>query len=88
MKYILSEEEYVELINKKQYLEGEVVELQNLCMLAAKHIPVPRPWAGEDAKPEPWGCILEDDEDGGYIEYCDDCPCTEVCPQEHKSWSK
>jgi hypothetical protein len=85
MNYILTEEEYkVILAHNKQKDEEKEKKLQELCTLAAIHVPVPRPWAGKDAKPEPWGCILSPDSPG----YCDDCPATEVCPYQFKEWSK
>lgn len=30
-----------------------------------------------------WGCILT-----RTTEYCDDCPCVDICPYKYKQWSK
>jgi len=88
MRYLLSEEEFNILRLAKAERESEYYDkIQDLCTLAAKHIPVPRPWMGEDAVDAPWGCILDGDGDI-WMGYCDDCPCTEVCPNDNKNWSQ
>jgi len=88
MKYILSEEEYQDLKRlQDDYSEKKKSELIDFCMLAAKHIPVPRPWMGDDADEQPWGCILDGESDM-WMGYCDDCPATEICPYESKNWSQ
>lgn len=85
MQYILSEEELQAL--RKLAQEAEVknaVELQELCILAALHVPIERRWAPE-RPPAPWGCILVKKHDPGY---CDDCPAKKVCPHPSKRFSK
>ncbi len=86
MQYLLTAEELKALNEKKELHEiSQTGKLQELCTLAANHIPVVRPWMGEDAEPEPWGCILDKETDPGY---CDDCPMDEACPWPSKHWSK
>lgn len=86
MQYLLTQQEY-ELLTRAKRLrtDGEKAELQALCTLAARHIPAITPSYPADAKPRPWGCILVRED---RIEYCDECPAREVCPNEHKEWSK
>lgn len=87
MQYLLTEEELSSLRMKKSIL-GKVQkeELQELCTLAANHIPIPKPWAHDrDQDPSPWGCILDKENDPWY---CDDCPMDKLCPHPHKKWSK
>jgi len=83
MQYILTEEEINDLRNKKEkWDEAEKEELQNLCTLAAEHIPVLFDWTTPVSKGI-LGCILNK-----TTGYCDECPSQEVCPYPHKSWSK
>lgn len=86
MQYILSEEEYNDLITKGK--KREVVDkelIQKLCTLCADHIPVVPYWNknNKDHIPKPWGCILTK----GHG-YCDCCPVQDDCPYEGKEWSK
>ena len=86
MQYLLTQQEYEALHREKKLrTDGEKAKLQALCTLAAKHIPAFTPAWPADAKPTPWGCILDP---GSRMEYCDDCPARDVCPNEHKEWSK
>jgi hypothetical protein len=84
MKYLLSEKEYNELINrnKEKNIATELI-IQNLCMRVAKYEPVDC-WRNQpDGTPIPWGCVLDDS-----MEYCDECPVQDVCPNKFKRWSK
>lgn len=84
MQYLLTAEEYTALLNaNKKAAETAKETLQALCTEVANLKPIEVPWA-KDMKPEPWGCYLS--EDGP--EYCDCCPVKDVCPCDHKSWSK
>lgn len=84
MQYMLTEEEYTEL--KREHsakAKAASDRLQEICVLAAQHIPVPHEWSS-DKTPRPWGCILAKPSPG----YCDDCPVSEICPNPRKEWSK
>ena len=85
MKYLLSEEEYQDLIRVKEYHEKAYTDaLQKFCTLAAEHIPITRKW-NKEAEPTPWGCILSEENDSWY---CDACPVQNICPYSYKKWSK
>lgn len=85
MQYILTESEYAELKLERDARERSMeVRLQEICTLAAQHIPVPCDWS-QDKQPRPWGCILAKPRSSGY---CDDCPVSDVCPNPRKEWSK
>lgn len=87
MQYLLTEIEYQKL--KEARLAEEIMEqskLQEFCTLAAKHIPVEKPWHHDESQRlSPWGCILDKDVNTGY---CDGCPVSEICPSKMKRWSK
>ena len=85
MQYILTDAEYNDLVAQKRavYFESTAA-LQELCTLAAKHIPVTPGWRSAE-KPEPWGCILDSETNPGY---CDECPAQKICPLGRKEWSK
>jgi hypothetical protein len=86
MQYILTSDEYTALRDAPDIARDQEKEkIQKLCTLVASFKPVPRPWSGKDAKPEPWGCILNEANDPGY---CDDCPVSGLCPNPRKRWSK
>jgi hypothetical protein len=84
MQYILTEQEYAEL-KREQSAKAKVSadRLQEICTLAAQHIPVPQDWS-TDKTPCPSGCILAEPSPG----YCDDCPVSDICPNPRKEWSK
>ena len=86
MQYILTQEEHAALKAKITAAETrEKEKVQKLCTLVANFKPVARPWMGEEAEPEPWGCIRNEVNNPGY---CDDCPVDEECPYDYKEWSK
>ena len=86
MQYLLTKDEYEALCREKRLrTEKQTSELQALCTLAAKYIPAFPTAYPSDAKPMPWGCILDRDI---RIEYCDKCPARKICPNESKEWSK
>lgn len=95
MQYILTEKEYNDLLNKGKKREDiNTKELQELCTLAAEHVPVKWGW-GEKPDPKPWGCIIplieEAEREGECIDdlwYCDKCPAQKMCPYEWKEYSK
>lgn len=82
MQYILTSEEYQKLTNflDKRLPSADI--LQEFCTQIANTMPIEVAWRRGPA--QPWGCILTEEEE----HYCDECPCTEVCPFENKSWSK
>ncbi len=84
MMYILSQEELDDLrrqIKDKIKLPSQA-KLQEFCSYVADNFLVPRGWF----KGKPWGCILTVNKDHEW--YCDDCPAKDICPHEHKHWSK
>lgn len=84
MQYILTEQEYQNLNSlRAKVVEAHNKRLQDVCTLAAKHVPVSVSWL-DNGEPKPWGCIL----DKGGHGYCDYCPAKGVCPHPHKEWSK
>jgi hypothetical protein len=83
MQYLLTESEYLKLKGEAiQKIKVNERKLQELCTLAAQHIPIVPHW-GEDRTPRPWGCILK-----RQTPYCDECPVKELCPYDNKEWSK
>ena len=87
MQYILTEKEYEALIKNNQDPNKVIVnknELQRVCTLVAKTIPVKVSWLKE---PTIWGCILSDDSDND-APYCDYCPVVKLCPHTGKEFSK
>lgn len=83
MQYILTQEEYNELIKKKELqLQIQMGDLQELCTKIANEMPISYSWKKEI---EPWGCILNNPD---RTCYCDDCPVQEICPCPFKRWSK
>lgn len=85
MQILLTTAEYNELLEQKKLHEFAQVEgLQELCTRIANTMPVTRRWA-KDKPPTPWGCILDDETTPGY---CDCCPVDQICPCQHKGWSK
>lgn len=80
MQYILTQQEYDELLERKQHhIKLERSNLQALCTQIANEMPVK--W-GRGA--EPWGCILTEENEW----YCDKCPVQEICPSDRKDWSQ
>lgn len=93
MQYILTEEEYKNLIStKEEAIEKRTKkykkELQEVCTLAAINTLLPDNWISNYGEIRSWGCILEPQDSGMNIEYCDDCPSQKVCPNPHKGWSQ
>lgn len=81
MQYILSQEEYDELVAKSKKLTDKAAEdLQKACTFIADNVPV-KYWGNDEARI--WGCIHTKDHEW----YCDECPAEEMCPSR-KSWSK
>jgi hypothetical protein len=81
MKYILSQEEYDELIStNKKHSETLRDTLQDLCTRVANSELVKEGWYAGKV----WGCILTRKDEW----YCDDCPVVEECPNRYKEWSK
>lgn len=85
MKYLLDQEEYDALLRKAE-LKGLALKktIQDLCIKVAVHMPIIRDWDKDRNPPEPSGCVIENPKQI----YCDDCPVSNVCPREHKEWSK
>ena len=83
MQYLLTKEEYDDLVQlKRRWAEHEVKVLQDLCTLVADHVPAYRPW--DIPNKSPWGCILTKK----TTAYCDHCPVNGMCPHTPKRWSK
>lgn len=83
MMYVLTAEEYSDLLERKAAHDGiERAKLQAVCTKVADELPIVT-WKN-DGKPSPWGCILTK----GCDWYCDECPVREICPHPHKEWSK
>lgn len=83
MQYLLTVEEYKALhqkIDDKKRLPSKE-KLQEFCTKIANELPIDAGWFKGI-----WGCILTDD--SGMDHYCDHCPAQDVCPNEHKEWSK
>lgn len=84
MQYLLSKEEFDLL---KEQANGHRINatnaLQAFCTRVADELPVSGWHAEGDAK-RPWGCILTKE----HKWVCDECPSKDVCPYEHKEWSK
>lgn len=81
MKYILDEQEYIDLTKQPSLVEiGARQLIQKLCTEVCNHKPVE--FWGQDK--EPWGCILSGVSHG----YCDCCPVQDDCPYPDKKWSK
>ena len=86
MQYLLSEDEYNDLTDKKtNATKCSTEQLQKLCTLAAIHVPTNRDFDPDDKSP--WGCILTTDTDN-WTCYCDNCPAQDVCPEPKKLWGK
>jgi hypothetical protein len=84
MQYVLTQAEYDELVRKQKLdLNMQKDQLQDLCTRIADQMPVSVHWI-DGGNPHPWGCILTDK----YEHYCDHCPVQDICPHEHKEWSK
>jgi hypothetical protein len=85
MMYVLSEEEYRGLVDKRSTaLRLEQQELQALCTKVADEMPVKWGWGANPDIAEPWGCILTRTREW----YCDQCPVQAICPNPDKDWSK
>jgi hypothetical protein len=81
MQYILTEQEYDELVTtKKNKLALQEKELQELCTKIADTMPM-------RTEASPWGCVLTVESNGGEW-YCDECPVQTICPKRYKHWSK
>lgn len=88
MMYLLTEEEYQDLLQKKhEHIKLARTKLQNLCIKIADEMPVLWGWGDNPDIPKPWGCILTK-ETPSYEWYCDNCPVADICPNPNKHWSK
>jgi hypothetical protein len=86
VKYILSQKEYDDLLERAVKVEAENTrELQEFCTMVADTLPIKWTWGEGKDTPTPWGCILTEVD----VEwYCDQCPAQKVCPHQYKEWSK
>lgn len=86
MQYIMEKEEYDQMIaDHEKALSGLVGVIQNLCIEVATNKKI-KYWGNKD--PRVWGCILIDEDHPESMEYCDECPVQNVCPNPQKQWSK
>lgn len=84
MQYILSQEEYSNLLKKKEENSRLTKKkLQELCTDISDNLPIAITWASGLPK-RPWGCIITAKRE----HYCDECPVREICPNDHKNFSK
>lgn len=84
MQYILTEEEYNLLLERKNnYIKMQNSSLQELCTKIANEMPIDYGWPGKK-EIKPWSCILTEPDEW----YCDQCPVKKICPNPHKEWSK
>jgi hypothetical protein len=75
MQYILSEEEYNNLITNANIRKKEDQDIINkLCQMVADYKPVKVYWNKESL--EPWGCWHSREE---HEWYCDECPVKKEC---------
>jgi hypothetical protein len=86
MQYILTEEEYKELSKRWKELDDKFKsKLQEFCTRVSNEMLIKHPW--DKTSPDiTWGCILTGD--NGEFGVCDECPSVNVCPNEHKEFSK
>lgn len=81
MQYLLTKEEYEDLINKANVKNLQNKEqLQELCTNLANHMPV---LFWDNKEPKVWGCIRTSEHEW----YCDNCPAQDLCPTS-KNYSK
>jgi hypothetical protein len=90
MQFLLSEEEYNQLKNKRIELqERDKKKLQAFCTMVANSLPVK--FRGRK-EAEIWGCIRNKEDDNHNLPascgYCDQCPSVEICPYDQKDFSK
>lgn len=88
MQYLLTEKEYRELkYQRLKEASEDKKKLQELCTLAAMHVPVDCEHEDADGSPVrmPWGCILVED---ASQDICDLCPAVDVCPCDRKEFSQ
>lgn len=85
MQYILTSEEYEELLRKGRMVEGTTQAIINeLCMRVAENEPVDIVWGGK-THTQAWGC--RHSTKNKKCDYCDQCPSQEMCKLP-KNWSK
>jgi hypothetical protein len=81
MQYLLSEFEYLKLVDKKnKMLQIENEKLQTLCTKIAENTPV---LFWDNKTPEIWGCVLSKIKKANY---CDNCIVQSICPSENKGF--
>ncbi len=94
MQYILTEEEFKELVSaKKNQITMTPGKLQKLCTRIADELPISF-WHRKEK--HPWGCKItkekeatKNDESFCDDDYCcDECIVSEICPYVSKAWSK
>jgi hypothetical protein len=84
MKYLLSKQEYDELMlraDDNESIRLSPGKLQKLCTKICNEMPV-KFWGKSQA--EPWRCILSKPN----RDYCDECPVQEICPSDEKRYSQ
>ena len=83
MQYLLTENEYIELVRAADESKNTMRKSeQELCTNIANTMPID--WGWGDGNPKPWRCILTAENEW----YCDSCPVQDICPYEDKLWSK
>jgi len=86
MMYILTEQEYNDLVKAKEEAQlKNTAKLQQLCTKIANEMPVQIGWGPK--VPEPWGCVITAEKNGDEW-YCDKCPVKMICPYDGKCWSQ
>ena len=83
MQYLLTKEEYDELVKtKKELSKKEEKALQDFCSWVADNYILTKGWMKDNV----WGCILTVNKDEEW--YCDSCPSQKICPYPYKHWSQ
>jgi len=86
MQYILTADEYRELQTTALIAKAKVVGVvQDLCTRVADNEPIILRDADGTIHEQTVGCMLSCEDDEGV---CDNCPVQNVCPCDHKTYSK
>ena len=66
MQYLLSEEEYMELVSRGAKAKDDIKHtLEDICQKVCDHMPIIWTWGEGKDVPKPWGCVKTIEEQGG-----------------------